>query len=241
MKKPYVSKKLYTKTKGTAPPPSLKGPGFRAVNRMKKFFSLISGREVRLKAGQKMVPESEFSTLQRASEILKTVKGEAIDFKRQVLSEAEKTKELAFEEGFQEGLLSLNKHLLALDKELKSLREDIQKKILPLSLKAARKIIGEELKLHPDRIVDIVLTSLKPVTQHRKVVIYVSKTDLEMLEASRSKIKSIFEHIESLSIQERDDIEPGGCMIETEAGIINAQLENQWRALESAFESFMKK
>jgi type III secretion protein L len=62
-----------------------------------------------------------------------------------------------------------------------------------------------------------------------------------MIENSKSKIKKIFEHLESLSIQERSDIEPGGCMIETEAGIINAQLENQWRALEAAFESFMKK
>ena len=65
--------------------------------------------------------------------------------------------------------------------------------------------------------------------------------DLEPLEKERSKIKKIFEHLDSFSLQERADIEPGGCIIETEAGIINAQLENQWRALESAFESFMKK
>ena len=54
------------------------------------------------------------------------------------------------------------------------------------------------------------------------------------------KIKKIFERLENLSIQERDDIEPGGCIIETEAGIINAQLENQWRSLEIAFDEFMK-
>jgi type III secretion protein L len=65
--------------------------------------------------------------------------------------------------------------------------------------------------------------------------------DLVELEKSKSKIKKMFEHLESLSLQERDDIEPGGCMIETEAGIINAQLENQWRALEAAFETFMRK
>ena len=128
-----------------------------------------------------------------------------------------------------------------LDQELKTLRNDIQVKILPLALKAARKLIGEELKMHPDRIVDIVLTSLKPVTQHRKVLIYVNRADLEMMETNRPKIRKIFEHLENLSIQERDDIEPGGCMIETEVGIINAQLENQWRALESAFESFKAK
>ncbi|MGB7978717.1 MAG: HrpE/YscL family type III secretion apparatus protein [Chlamydiales bacterium] len=208
---------------------------------MKKFFSLISGKEVRIAPGEKVIPAKEFSTLSQASELLTTVKEEALAYRKKIVEEGEKTKELAFQEGFQEGLVSLNKHLLALDEELKRLREEIQKKILPLSLKAARKIIGEELRLHPDRIVDIVLTSLKPVTQHRKIVIYVNKADLQILEDHKSQIKSIFERLENLSIQERGDIEPGGCMIETEAGIINAQLENQWRALESAFESFMKK
>ena len=207
----------------------------------RKFFSLISGAEVRIVAGEKIVPAEEFSTAKSANEILKTVKAESFAYRQEVAKEGEKTKELAFAEGFQEGLIALNKHLFALDEELKHLREDVQKRILPLALKAARKIIGEELRLHPDRIVDIVLTSLKPVTQHKKIVIYVNKADLDALEANKGKIRTIFEHLESLSVQERSDIEPGGCMIETEAGIINAQLENQWRALEAAFESFMKK
>ena len=206
-----------------------------------KYFSLFSGQEVHPAPGQKIIPAKEFSVLKEASEVLHAVKEEAEEFKRTTALEAEAAKEKAFQEGFQEGLVSLNKHLLTLNEELKTLREDIQKKILPLAISAARKLIGEELKLHPDRIVDIILTSLKPVTQHRKVIIYVNHADLDHIEKSRAKIKKIFEHLESLSIQERDDIEPGGCIIETEAGIINAQLENQWRALESAFESFMKK
>jgi type III secretion protein L len=206
-----------------------------------KFFSLFSKNEVRIAPGKKAIPAAEFSTLLDGHEILERVKHEAENFRQETAIEAEKIKEQAFQEGFQEGLISLNKHLLSLDRELKQIREEIQKKILPLSLKAARKIIGEELKIHPDRIVEITLTSLKPVTQHRKIIIYVNKADLDMIEANRPKIKQIFEHLDSLSIQERGDIEPGGCIIETEAGIINAQLENQWRALESAFESFMVK
>ncbi len=208
---------------------------------MKKLFSLFSSKEVHMAPGQKIIPASELSFLQTAEEILEQVKEEADLFKEKTLKEAEEIKKNAFEEGFQEGLTSLNKHLFALDKELKEIREEVHKKILPLSLKAARKILGEELKIHPDRIVDIILTSLKPVTQHRKVTIYVNRQDLEYVEKNRPKIKEIFEHLENLSIQERDDIEVGGCMIETEAGIINAQLENQWRALQAAFESFMVK
>lgn len=205
-----------------------------------KLFSLLSGEAVHPAPGTKVIPAKEFSTLHKAAELLAKVEEEVSLFRKESAEEAEKTKEAAFEEGFQEGLVSLNKHLLLLDRELKELRQEIQKKILPLALKAARKLVGEELRLHPDRIVDIVLTSLKPVTQHKKIVIFVHKNDLEALEKERGKIKKLFEHLESLSIQERGDIEPGGCMIETEAGIINAQLENQWRALESAFELFMK-
>lgn len=206
-----------------------------------KFFTLLSQKDVHIAPNQKIIPASECTVLQSADEILKTVQHEAIEYKRSATLEGEKIKEIAFQEGFQEGLESLDAHIIALDHELKEIREEIHKKILPLALKAARKIVGEELKLHPDRIVDIVITALKPVTQHRKIVLYVNRSDLEALEKGRSKIKKIFEHLDSFSLQERSDIEPGGCIIETEAGIINAQLENQWRALESAFESFMKK
>ena len=206
-----------------------------------KFFTLLSQKDVHVASGQKIIPASECTVLQSADEILKTVKHEEIEYRKTALAEAEKIKEQAFQEGFQEGLQSLNSHIIALDRELKEIREDVHKKILPLALKAARKIVGEELKLHPDRIVDIVMTALKPVTQHRRIVLYVNRIDLESLEKEKSKIKKIFERLENFSIQERADIEPGGCIIETEAGIINAQLENQWRALESAFESFMKK
>lgn len=205
---------------------------------MTKFFSLHNTKEIHIAPGTKVIPANEFSELKTAEEIVELAKQDAEIFKEQLEQEAKQIKDDAFSQGFQEGLISLNKHILSLDNELKTLRSDIQKKILPLALSAARKILGEELKMHPDRIVDIVLSSLKPVTQHRRIVIYVNRADLQMIEENRPKIRNIFEHLDNLSIQERDDIEPGGCMIETEAGIINAQLENQWRALETAFESF---
>lgn len=206
-----------------------------------KYFSLLSGKEVHPAPGTKVIPSEEFSTLQDASELLQLVQREAEDYRKEVALEAEKVKEEAFKEGFDQGLHSLAKHLHALDVELKEIRESIQQKIVPLAMQAARKILGEELKLHKDRVVDIVVNALKPVTQHRKIVIYVNKADLEELEKQKPRLRALFEHLENLSIQERDDIEAGGCMIETEAGIINAQLEQMWRSMEIAFESLMKK
>lgn len=205
-----------------------------------KFFSLLSQREVHSAPGKKIIPSSEWSKAQEGAELLEEIKREEAEFRRSIAQEAEQIKEFSYQEGFQKGLESLNEHIRILDQAAKQIRDDVQKQIATLALSAARKIVGEELSLNPERIVNIVLNVLKPVTQHHRVTLYVNRLDLDLLEQNKAKLKSIFEHLDVFSIQERSDIEPGGCIIETEAGIINAQLENQWHALESAFRSFMK-
>lgn len=204
-----------------------------------KFFSLTK-EDVLLSPEQKVIPEEEFSILIQASELLQKAKDEIKHRTDQNKKECKEEKKRAYDKGFQQGLEKLNQHVLKLDHELKLFKKEIHEKILPIALKAARKILGEELKIHPDRIVEIVKQALKPVTQHRKVRIFTHRSDLDLLEKKKTNIKKILEQVEMFSIEERDDIEPGGCIIETEAGIINAQLENQWRALEAAFEAFMK-
>ena len=207
----------------------------------KKIFSLLSGKEVSLSPGEKIVLAKDFSSLVKSSDSLKAVKQKAIEYRKKVALECETLKEEGFKKGFDEGLEKLNVLIVKLDADIKKFEEELKKQILPIALKAAKKILGDELKLHPDRIVDIVLQALKPVTQHHKIKIYANKEEIEILEKKKPQIKKILEQSKIFSIEERDDIEKGGCIIETEAGIINAQLENQWKALEIAFEKFMKK
>jgi len=204
------------------------------------FFTLFSGAKVDVAPDQKIIPAKEFSTIKKAADILKKTKAESLEFKKEAAKEAEIIKANAAREGFEEGLVALNEQSLKMDAMIKSFESEMAKKLLPIALKAAKKILGEELRLHPDRILDIVQQVLKPVTEHHKVQIYVNKADLNILEQNKSKFKDQLNQAKIFSIQERSDIEPGGCIIESEAGIINAQLENQWRALEKAFEKMRK-
>jgi type III secretion protein L len=175
-----------------------------------------------------------------ANEILKRVKEDVKQYKQQIEEESELLKTAATEKGFDEGLTQFNEHLIHFDKQLHVLKMELQKQILPLALKAAKKIVGEQLNLNPETIVEIVIQTIAPVTQNHRFTIYVSKADKEILEANKPKIKNILEQVQVLNIQERSDIAPGGCIIETESGIINASIENQWRALESAFDKYMR-
>ena len=206
-----------------------------------KFFSLIYQGDVHTATDEKIIPAEDYSTLMQAFEILEKAKEDAKKFKEETARECELLRESAQKEGFDTGLGTFNEHLLAFERELRKLRHEMMQQVLPLAVKAAKKIVAKELELHPDAIVDIVMQTLAPITQNRRIAIYVNKADKEILEAHKPRIKELFEQLESLSIQERPDVEVGGCIIETESGIINASMENQWRALESAFEKYMKR
>jgi type III secretion protein L len=207
----------------------------------KKFFTLIYGDEVHIAPKTSIIPAEEFSTLMEASEVLHKIQEEADKYRMQIAVEQEQIKEEARQEGFEEGFKAWAEHITRLEQEIASIRKELQKTILPVALKAAKKIVGREVELSEDAVVDIVANSLKAVSQHKKIVIYVNKKEVELLEKHKQRLKGMFEQLESLSIKERDDIDRGGCVIETEGGIINARIENLWMVLERAFEVLMIK
>jgi type III secretion protein L len=206
----------------------------------KKFFTLIYGDQIRTAPTSKILPSDSFSQLLEASEVLDHVKKDAEKYREQVVKECEQLKEQAQLEGYEEGLRQWTEHLLRLENETKRVHQELQQLVIPVALKAARKMIGRELELSEAVIVDIVSSTLRTVAQHKRVTIYVNKKDIDILEKNRQKLKDLFENLESFSVRPRDDVAPGGCIIETEIGIINAQLEHRWHILEKAFEALIK-
>lgn len=205
-----------------------------------KFFSLIEREEVHIAPDKKMIPAEEFSKLIEADALLKQTQEEEIAYRKLVSEECEALKEQAELAGFEEGLSRWNSQIELLDREIKNVRQEVENSMVPLALTAVKKILGRELETHRETVVDIISTALKAVTQHKKIKIYVNPSDHETVEKARPQLKGLFEHLESLTISPREDIEEGGCVIETEAGIINAQLESQLKALETAFQTFFQ-
>ncbi len=204
-----------------------------------KFFSLIFQGDIHLAEAEKVIPASEFSLLVSGKEIVEKAEEDAARLLDETQEKCRTLEEEAEKKGFQDGLLKFHEQLLYFEQTLNKIKNDTLAQVLPLALKAAKKIVGKELELHPDSIVDIVIQAIAPVTQNKKITIYVNKEDKELLDKEKPQIKAILEQVESLIIQERGDITKGGCIIETEKGIINATLENQFRALEAAFKRYM--
>jgi type III secretion protein L len=203
-----------------------------------KLFKLPSGASYY--GDQKVIDKDVLGTfidlenlIEDAHKELESLRSQFIEMQTQ---EVEKKKE----EAYLEALTIFNQHVFALDAELKTLKTNLLKQVLPLALNAAKKIVGSELKTHPETIIAIIQKELKACASCRKVKILVSKEDKALADEHRADLRSKLDQIETFAIEDSEDISPGSCMILTEAGNINASLDMQWKALEEAFKRYMK-
>lgn len=205
------------------------------------LFSLIRSGTLRITQGKKVLPKETFADLLSAKEVIAKAKEDAEAYREETEKKCAQLEEEAKERGHQEGLQSFNEHILFFESRLKEMETNFQNAVLPLALKAAKKIVGEQFALKPETIVDIVINTLRSVSQNTQIKIIINPEDRKYIEEKKDDIRARIDHLDTLLIEERDSVHPGGCIIETESGIINATLENQWRAIEAAFETFNKK
>jgi len=204
------------------------------TDKKQTLFTLLDDRNVCVAPGCKKLSAEAFSTLLECKDLLATVQQDAEAYRKGVAQECELLKEQAEREGFQSGYDKWLEVVSQLEAEIARVKGELQRVVMSVAMKAARKIVTTELTTRPEVISDIVSHTLKTVAQHKRIVVYVNKEEYPIVEAVKTELKDIFDELESLSIREREDVELGGCVIETERGIINARLKDRWRSLEAA-------
>lgn len=200
-----------------------------------KLLTLIYGDKVHLAPEEKVIKKDLYSKLINARDLLNRIKLESNQYKLGIANESEELKEQAERAGFQLGFEQWVGKIRELEERIEQVKGELEKSITPLALTAAKKIVGREIELDKEVIVDIVKSHLKAVKQSKKIIIWVSRQDFAELDKHKQDLKENFEDLEVFSVRLRDDLSKGSCVIETETGIINATIENQWAIIEKVF------
>lgn len=203
-----------------------------------KLFKLSS--QTSYFSEEKIVPHDALGTFVELENLVADAKKELEILKQEFIEKETAALEDKKKEAYQEALTIFNQHIFALDAEVKTLRTHLMKQVLPLALSAAKKIVADQLQLHPDTIVAIIQKQLSQCASCKKVKIVVSKEDKTILDENKSALREKLDQVESFAIEDSPSMDQGSCMIITEAGNINASLDLQWKALENAFQRYMK-
>lgn len=106
--------------------------------------------------------------------------------------------------------------------------------VVDMSLAIARKFIDTAAVINSDLIKKTIKAAVKMVTEKDKVIIRINPEDHEEVRAHLDDIIFIGDGIGKLDIRPDKKVDRGGCVVETEAGNIDARIESRFAEIEKA-------
>jgi flagellar assembly protein FliH len=113
-----------------------------------------------------------------------------------------------------------------------------------LACEFAKKVLHKELSTNADAILPVVKRALSLVAEKERIVIRVAKDDFETVSGKKDFWAPVTERLVNVAIELDDKIERGGCIIESNSGMVDARLgvqladlcalvEKTWEAVDS--------
>jgi len=188
----------------------------------------------------KIIRKELFQASQEARQIIEAAEQQAAKILAVAEHERTTSVESGLQIGYEEGLKRWNQTLAEARQSREDLKKEWEQSLLHLAVRVAEKIVGEQLRLHPDTIVAIVREALKSVGQERLLTLQVHPDHREMVQKHLERLQSLVGTSRQIHLVANPDVAVGGCVVESELGVIDAKLETQLKCLEEVLLSVSK-
>jgi len=114
--------------------------------------------------------------------------------------------------------------LVAMREEFLALAET---RAVELALAIALKVIGVELAVRPELVVEVATGALRRAAERDHVVLLVNPEDIELVREAAADLSGALGMIRRLEIAPERRVDRGGCLVQTAEGEIDAGIETQ--------------
>ena len=163
------------------------------------------------------------------------------DGREKGMIDAENSWQALAEKKIEPLLISLQEILLQLNNIRKDTYREIEKEVVELALAIAKQVICQEISIDRDIVVCVAREALAKVEDPGSVKIMLSPSDLQFVKETRSQLSNLIQNIENVTFEAAENIQSGGCIIETDLGEIDARIEKQLEAVAESFRTTMEK
>ena len=152
----------------------------------------------------------------------------------QAQAEADRIRAQAAAEGREKGLAAVSELLVGARAAASRARGAAAPELRVLAVRIAEKLLGRELALRPEAVLDVVTQALAAAGTARQVLVRCHPDDLAALERGRPRLLERAARAQVLQLRADAGVGRGGCVVETELGSIDARLSTQLDAIERA-------
>ncbi|GAB6089862.1 flagellar assembly protein FliH [Spirochaeta dissipatitropha] len=147
----------------------------------------------------------------------------------------ESGKSEGFEQGRAEAERLVERLHLIIDAAIRrrtDIMEESETQIIQLVLQIARKVIKVISENQKNIVINNVVQSLRRMKKRSDVVIRVNLADLKLTTDHTREIMAKIETVQNVKVLEDSTVDPGGCIIETDFGQIDARISTQLQEIE---------
>ena len=113
--------------------------------------------------------------------------------------------------------------------ELSGFRKDmydkVEREMVEMVISLAKKVIHFEFSTREDAVQDMIRLAVQSVLDRESMVIKIHPTDKEYAESFRPELHHMFSEIKNITFEAHSGIDRGGCVVETNFGVIDARIE----------------
>ena len=168
-----------------------------------------------------------YSASAKARELLQKAQQEAETILQKAQEESAKQHQTSYDAGYQEGLAQTTELLVKARTEQEQFFKNANRDLMDLAFKIAEKIIGKQLEMEPETIIGIVKQAMQTVRQSKQLTIRVHPEDAKLLKENEEELQETLGRQRILDVVEDKKVHRGGCIIESEIGTVEAQLQTQ--------------
>ncbi len=181
--------------------------------------------------------------------ILQKVNLQIDQVKKQAFDESFK---IGFDEGFksatEDRLKEINqaiddfKNLIGTIEKIKSdLVLQNESNIIQMIFRIAEKVVYEHIEKKPDMILSVIKKTIEASQEEEDVTIIINPTQMDFIENLKKMSSREFDFLKNIKLESSPSIQLGGCVLETNYGVIDAQIEKRVESIWNEIQQIMPK
>jgi flagellar biosynthesis/type III secretory pathway protein FliH len=178
--------------------------------------------------------ETQRAAEQKARDIVEKAMAEAEQLRAAALEEGRARAEKIYAEPLLAALAALAAAKAALENAQQAALAGAEKEMVRLVMRIAEKVIRRRLDSDGDEVFLMISRAIQAVPKGKTLLIRVNEKDYESIQKAGAAIPTAAKLAGTLSLEVSAEVEPGGCIIMTEAGAVNANPSRQLELIEEA-------
>jgi len=187
-----------------------------------------------LDQGAVVVRRRHLEEVDRARRARDAAEQEARDILDRAQHEAAQERSRGYSEGLAQARQEAAIYAVTLRAEAIGLRAEAGDRLIRLAVELAQRVVHHELRTSPDAVEGLARAALAQVRWCQRITLRLHPDDARSLEAANPRLAELLDPSAELRLEVDPTLDRGACLVETEAGDLDASVSVQLAALEQA-------